>query len=134
MFVLIDAKSPTGARVWDHEGRLMRQCLGHTDAINSNDDGDYRLTIPSDNNLARSRTRFVSAGNGGISHTFNDISSRSDKTRIDYILTRQEHRPRAYCMMLKSTPRLCFELGGNSVIIWCARRPASAAVTHLTGA
>ena len=41
---------------------------------------------------------------GGLSHTFNGINSRNDRKRIDYILTRQAHRPRVYDVKVHPQP------------------------------
>ena len=63
------------------------------DELNNN--GKRLLSLASDNKLALTNT-FFSARKGGTSHTFNGINSRNDRKRIDYILTRQAHRPRVY--------------------------------------
>ena len=51
-----------------------------------NNTGKRLLTVAKDNKLALTNT-FFSTRKGGVSHTFNGISSRNDQKRIDYILT-----------------------------------------------
>ena len=68
-----------------------------------NDNGKRLLSLAADNKLALSNT-FCSAHKGGISHTFNGINSRNDRKRIDYILTRQAHRPRVYDLKVHPQP------------------------------
>ena len=63
------------------------------DALNNN--GKRLLSLASDNKLVLTN-KFFSSPKGEISHTFNGINSRNDRKRIDYILTRQAHRPRVH--------------------------------------
>ena len=72
-------------------GRVLR-AYGR-DELNNN--SKRLMSLASDNKLALTNT-FFSARKGGLSHTFNGINSRNDRKRIDYILTRQAHRPRVY--------------------------------------
>ena len=60
-----------------------------------NDNGKRLLTFATDHKLTLTNT-FFSTRKGGISHTSKGINSRDDHERIDYILTRQAHRPRVY--------------------------------------
>ena len=90
LFVLVDANARTGKRMDGcGDGRVLG-AYGR-DELNSN--GKRLLAFASDNKLALTNT-FFSTRKGGISHTFNGISSRNDQKRIDYILTRQAHRSR----------------------------------------
>ena len=71
------------------------------DALNNN--GKRLLSLASENKLALTN-KFFSARKGGLSHTSNGINSRNDRKRIDYILTRQAHRPRAYDVKVHRHP------------------------------
>ena len=62
------------------------------DELNS---GKRLLTFATNKKLACT-TAFFSTRKGGVSHTFNGISSRNDQKRIDYIPTRQAHPSRVY--------------------------------------
>ena len=53
------------------------------------------LIFAKENKLAVTSTCF-SSRKGGVSHTFNGISSRNDQQLSDYIVTRQAHRSRVY--------------------------------------
>ena len=63
------------------------------DELNNN--GKRLLNFATDNKLAVMNT-FFSTRKGGISHTYNGVigDRAGDFKRIDYILTRQAHRPR----------------------------------------
>ena len=91
------------------------------DELNNND--KRLLTFAKDNKLALTNT-FFSTRKGGVSHTFNGISSRNDQKQIDYILTRQAHRPRVYDVKVHLQP--------PQTIISYTRRSASAVVSHPT--
>ena len=73
------------------------------DELNNN--GKRLLPLASDNKLTLTNT-FFSARRGGLSHTgtFDGINSRNDRKRIDYILTRQAHRPRVYDVKVHPQP------------------------------
>ena len=60
-----------------------------------NDNGKRLLKFTSDKKLDLTNTLF-STCEGGVLHLFNGTSSRNDRKRIDYILTRQTHQPRVY--------------------------------------
>ena len=100
LFVLVDANARTGKRM---EGCGDGRALGAygRDELNSN--AKRLLAFASDNRLALMNTCF-SARKGGISHTFNGISSRNDQKRIDYILTRQAHRSRVHDVKVHPQP------------------------------
>ena len=89
MFVLINAKAQTGKRMKGCDDGRVLGAYGR-DELN----GKRLLTVASDNKLALTNT-FFSTPKGGISQTFTGINSGNDQKRIDYILTRQAHRPRA---------------------------------------
>lgn len=100
LFVLVDANARTGKRMEEcGDGRVLG-AYGR-DELNSN--GKRLLAFASDNRLALTNT-FFSARKGGISHTFNGISSRNDRKRIDYILTRQAHRSRVHDVKVHPQP------------------------------
>ena len=81
MFVLINANARTGKRMKGCDDGRVLGAYGR-DELN----GKRLLTVASDNKLALTNT-FFSTRKGGVSHTFNGISSRNDQKRIDYILT-----------------------------------------------
>ena len=99
------------------------------DELNNN--GKRLLSLASDNKLALTNT-FFSARKGGTSHTFNGINSRNDRKRIDYILTRQAHRPRVYDVKVHPQPPSPAKADGS--ITSHARWSASAVVLHPTDA
>ena len=93
LFVLIDANARTGRRVagcGDDESRV----LGAYGRDARNDNGERLLSFATNCKLALTNT-FFSTRKGGISHTHNGTSP-NDRKRIDYILTRQVHRPRVH--------------------------------------
>ena len=101
LFVLIDANARTGKRM---EGCDDGRALGAYGRDELTNNGKRLLSLASDNKLALTNT-FFSARKGGISHTFNCcINSRNDRKRIDYILTRQTHRPRVYDVKIHPQP------------------------------
>ena len=69
--------------------------LGECGRGELNDNGKSLLTITSDKKLDLTNT-FFSTSKGEVLHSFNDINSRTDRKRIDYILTRQTHQPPVY--------------------------------------
>ena len=120
LFVLVDANARTGKRMSGcGDGRV----LGAYGRDELNNNGKRLLTFAKDNKLALTNTVF-STRKGGISHTFNGISSRNDQKQIDYILTRQAHRPRVYDVKVHLQP--------PQTIISYTRRSASAVVLHPT--
>ena len=81
----------------------MVTVLGEYGRDELNNNGKRLLTFAKDNKRALTNT-FFSTRKGGVSHTFNGISSRNDQKRIDFILTRQAHRPRVYDVKVHAQP------------------------------
>ena len=73
------------------------------DELNNN--GKRLLNFATDNKLAVTNT-FFSTHKGGISHTYNGVigDRAGDFKRIDYILTRQAHRPRVHNVEVHPQP------------------------------
>ena len=72
------------------------------DELNSN--GTHLLAFGSDNKLAFTNTFFAFA-RWNISYVHGHmISRRDDQKRIDYILTRQAHRPRVHNVKVHPKP------------------------------
>ena len=97
LFVLIDANARTGKRI---EGCDDGRVLGAYGRDELNNNGQRLLSLASDNKLALTNT-FFRARKSGLYH----INSRNDRKRIDYILTRQAHRPRVYDIKLHPQPQ-----------------------------
>ena len=100
LFALIDATARTRKRMEVFDDSRM---LGAYKRDELNNNGKRLLSLASDNKLALTNT-FFSVRNGRISHTFNGINNRNDRKRIDYILTRQAHRPRVYDVNVHPQP------------------------------
>ena len=104
LFVLMDANARTGLKI---EGERTEDdgVLGAygRDELNSN--GKRLLNFATDNKLAVTNT-FFSTRKGGISHTYNGVigDRAGDFKRIDYILTRQAHRPRVHNVEVHPQP------------------------------
>ena len=98
--LLVDANARTGKRM---EGCGDGRVLGAygRDELNSN--GKRQLVFASANELALTNTCF-STRKGGISHTFNGISSRNDQNR-NTTSCPAKHTDLA-CIMVRSTPIL----------------------------
>ena len=81
----------------------MHRVLGayRRDELKSN--GNRLLAFASDSTLALTNT-FFSGRKGGTSYTFNGISSRNDRKRIDHILTRQVYRSRVHGVEVHPQP------------------------------
>ena len=95
-FVLMDANARTGEKIEGErtEDSGVLSAYGR-DELNNN--GKRLLNFATDNKLAVTYT-FFSTRKGGISHTYDDVigDRAGDFKRIDYILTRQAHRPRVH--------------------------------------
>ena len=102
LFVLMDANARTGKRV-EGGGEDSGKVLGAYGRDVLNENGKRLLNFAANNKLALTNT-FFSACKGGISHTHNGIGSRNDCKRIDYILTRQAHRPRVHDVKVHPQP------------------------------
>ena len=94
LFVLIDANARTDENI-QGEGTEDDGALGAYGRDELNNNGKRLLNLATDNKLAVTNT-FFSTRKGGISHTYNGVigGRAGDFKRIDYILTRQAHRPR----------------------------------------
>ena len=94
LFVLMDANACTGEQI-ESERTVDDGVLGAYGRDELNDNGERLLNFAIDNKLAVTNTLF-STHKGGISHTYNGVigDRAGDFKRIDYILTRQAHRPR----------------------------------------
>ena len=96
LFVLMDANARTGLKI---EGERTEDdgVLGAYGRDELNNNGKCLLNFATDNKLAVTNT-FFSTRKGGISHTYNGVigDRAGDFKRIDYILTRQAHRPRVH--------------------------------------
>ena len=96
IFVLMDANARTGEKI---EGEKTEDD-GVLDAYRRdelNDNGKRLLKFATYNKLAVTNT-FFGTHKGGISYTFNGVigDRAGNFKRIDYILTRQAHRPRVH--------------------------------------
>ena len=94
IFVLMDANARTGEKI---EGERTEDDgeLGACGRHELNNNGKRLLNFAADNKLAVTNT-FFSTRKGGISHTYNGV--------IDYILTRQAHRPRVHNVEVHPQP------------------------------
>ena len=91
--MLMDANARTGEKI---EGeRTDDGVLSAYGRDQLNNNGKRLLIFAIDNKLIVTNT-FFSTRKGGISHTYNGVlgDRAGDFKRIDYILTRQAHRPR----------------------------------------
>ena len=106
VYALMDANARTGRRI---EGESLQDegILGTDGRDELNDNGKLLLTFTTDNKLAIMNT-FFSTRKGGVSHTYNDVTGNrtSDFKRIDYVLTRQEHRGRVRNAVIHPQPTL----------------------------
>ena len=102
--MLMDANARTGEKI---EGERTEDdgVLGAYGRDELNDNGKRLLNFATDNKLAVTNT-FFSTRKGGISHTYNGvIGDRADDFKhIDYILTRQAHRPRVHNVEVHPQP------------------------------
>ena len=96
LFALMDANARTGEKI---EGERTEDdgVLGAYGRDELNNNGKRLLNFATDNKFAVTNT-FFSTSKGGISHTYNGVigDRAGDYKRIDYILTRQQHRPRVH--------------------------------------
>ena len=86
-----------------------------------NDNGKRLLTFATDHKLTLTNT-FFSTRKGGISHTSKGINSRDDHERIDYILTRQAHRPRVYDFTVHPQPLSPAKADSDNSIVYAIAR------------
>ena len=104
IFVLMDANARTGEKI--EGGRTEDDgVLGTYGRDELNNNGKRLLNFATDNKLAVTTT-FFSTRKGGISHIYNGvIGDRAGVLkRIDYILTRQAHRPRVHNVEVHPQP------------------------------
>ena len=100
--MLMDANARTGEKIegerTEHDG-----VLGAYGRDELNNTGKRLLNFATDHKLAVTNT-FFSTRKGGTSHTYNGVigDRAGDFKRIDYILTREAHRPR---VQRRSTPQ-----------------------------
>ena len=102
LFVLMDANARTGMREGGG-GDSGNKVLGAYGRDELNENGRHLLTFAANNNLALTNT-FFNTRKGGVSHTHNGIGRLNDRKRIDYILTRQAHRPRIHNVVVDPQP------------------------------
>ena len=104
LFVLMDANARTGLKI---EGERTEDdgVLGAYGRDELNNNGKRLLNFATDNKLAVTNT-FFSTRKGDISHTYNGVigDRAGDFKRIDYILTRQAHRPRVHNVEVHPQP------------------------------
>ena len=102
--MLMDTNACTGLKI---EGVRTEDdgVLGAYGRDELNNNGKCLLNFATDNKLVVTNT-FFSTRKGGISHTYNGaIGDRAgDFKRIDYILTRQAHRPRVHNVEVHPQP------------------------------
>ena len=100
----MDANARTGEKI---EGERTEDdgVLGAYGRDELNNNGKRLLNFATDNKLAITNT-FFSTRKGGISHTYNGVigDRAGDFKRIDYILTRQAHRPRVHNVEVHPQP------------------------------
>ena len=104
LFVLMDANARTGLKI-ERERTDDDGVLGAYERDELNNNGKRLLNFATDNKLAFKNT-FFSTRKGGISHTYNGVigDRAGDFKRIDYILTRQVHRPRVHNVEVHPQP------------------------------
>ena len=92
----MDANARTGLKI---EGERTEDdgVLGAYGRDELNNNGKRLLNFATDSKLAVTNT-FFSTRKGGLAHTYNGVigDRAGDIKRIDYILTRQAHRPRVH--------------------------------------
>ena len=109
---LIDASARTGKGMECCDDGTVLGAYGRGDLNNS---GKRLLSMASENKLTLTN-KFFSARKGEISHRFNGVSRRNDRKRIDYILTRQPHRPRVYDFTVHPQPLSPAKAGSDKSI------------------
>ena len=114
VLLIIEANARTGKRI---EGCDDGRVLGAYGRDDLNDNGKRLLTLASDNKLVITNT-FFNTRKGMISHTLNGVNSRYDRRRIDYILTRQAHRPRVYDVKVHPQPPLPTKADSDHYIVY----------------
>ena len=104
LFVLMDANARTGEKI-EGEGTKGDGVLGAYGRDELNNNGKRLVNFATDNKCAVMNTIF-STRKGGISHTYNGVvGDRDDDFKcIDYILTRQAHRPRVHNVEVHPQP------------------------------
>ena len=104
LFVVMDANARTGEKI-EGEGTEDDGVLGAYGRDELNNTGKRLLNFATDNKLAVTNT-FFSTRKGGISHIYNRVIGDrvGDFKRIDYILTRQAHRPRVHNVEVQPQP------------------------------
>ena len=123
LFVLMGANARTGEK---REGERTEDdgVLGAygRDELNNND--KRLLNFATDNKLAVTNT-FFSTRKGGISHTYNGVIGyrAGDFKRIDYILTRQAHRPRVHNVEVHPQPNRPIKADLDHIVVFCRRGP-----------
>ena len=84
--------TPELGRGWKGAVMMEVECLDHTDVNVRYDTGRRRMSFAAKCKLSLTNTVF-SKRTCGLLHTHNDTSPNEGE-RIDYIITRQAHRPR----------------------------------------
>ena len=104
LYVLMDANARTGEKI---EGERTKDdgVLGAYERDELNNNGKRLLNFTTDKKLAVTNT-FFSTRKGDISHTYNGVigDRAGDFKRIDYILTREAHRPRVHNVEVHPQP------------------------------
>ena len=102
--MLMDANARTGEKI---EGERTEDdgVLGAYGRDELNDNGKLLLNFATDNKRAVTNS-FFSTRNGGISYTYSGVigDRAGDFKRINYILTRQAHRPRVHSVEVHPQP------------------------------
>ena len=88
-----------------------------------NNNGEPLLIFAKDNKLGALTNTFFSTRKGGVYHTFNGVSSRNDRKRIDYILSRQAHRSRVYDVKVHPQPPPPAKADSDHNIVYCNGSP-----------
>ena len=118
IFVLMDANARTGEKI---EGERTEDdgVLGAYGRDELNDNGKRLLNFATDNKLAVANT-FFSTRKGGISHTYNGVigDRAGDFKRIDYVLTRQVHRPRVHNIEVHPQPNQPIEADSDHNMVF----------------
>ena len=104
IFVLMDANART-SEIIEEERTEDDGVLGAYGRDELNDNCKRLLNFATDYKLAVTNT-FFSTRKSGISHTYNGVigDRAGDFKRIDYILTRQAHRPRVHNVEVHPQP------------------------------
>ena len=104
LVVLVDANAPTGRRVDGPSNDVGRVLGSYGRDMKKKNNGEQLLSFPTNCKFALNNTFFSPRPRQGCNIAYSHRCRPNDRKRVDYVLSRQAHRPRVHDVKVHPQP------------------------------